>query len=297
MQHNPESTQNILFIINPVSGDIDKTAFKNIVNSNKYRNIISEFYMTTGNNDIERIENIIHRNSFDKLCAVGGDGTFNLVARVSLTTKIPMGHVPMGTANGMARQLNIPLDIDRALNLLMNAKAKPIDVVKINDQYISVHYCDIGANARVMKRFERVRKGGFIEYIKQYYKELMNVHKTSFSFNLNGETISKKVTMVMLANASLLGTGAVMNPLGKVDDGKFELIIIKQFPKWFFLVIIAYSLFGNLNKLRYFKTYQSSRVTITASEKQQLQVDGEPVEQVKKVHARIIPKAIEVFCN
>ncbi len=296
MQNNSANTQKILFIINPVSGEIDKTGFKNLVNSDKYSHIIPESYMTTGKNDIERIEDIIHRNTFDKLCAVGGDGTFNLVARVSLNTKIPMGYVPMGTANGMAMELRIPNNLHRALGILIRGKKQPLDILRINQKHISVHYSDIGANARVMKRFERERKGGFRGYIKQYFKEIMQLEKTHFSVSIDEDKTYKKTTMVILANASMLGTGAVINPLGSSNDGKFEVIILKRFPKWFFLVIIAYSLFGNLNKLKYIKTIQCERVSVTTHKKQQLQIDGEPIDDVNKVSAEIIPGGIHVIC-
>lgn len=297
VQNSFKIMQTILFVINPVSGEIDKTTFKNILNSDKYRIIRPEIYMTTGKNDIEQIENIIRQNTFDKLCAVGGDGTFNLVARAALTTHIPMGHIPMGTANGMAMELKIPNNIHRALGILINGSKQPLDILKINQTHISVHYSDIGANARVMKRFERERKGGFFGYVKQYFKEVMQLDKSHFSVNIEGNKTYKKTTMVILANASLLGTGAVINPLGSSNDGKFEVMILKRFPKWFFLVIIAYSLFGNLNKLKYIKTIQCTNVSITTHKKQELQVDGEHINNVNNVNAEIIPAGIQVICQ
>src|SRR4051812_43107650 len=103
----------LLFVINPVSGDRQKkdheASIKNYFENPEHK---VNFFFLNGKNDVERLEKCIGELKPEKVIAVGGDGTISMVAKRLLGTDMQLGILPAGSANGMARELNISLDID-----------------------------------------------------------------------------------------------------------------------------------------------------------------------------------------
>ena len=91
----------------------------------------------------------------DCVVAVGGDGTLKIVATVLLGTSLIIGMLPAGSANGMARELGIPPDIQGSLDVLVNGERRQMDVIQVNDADICLHLSDIGLNAQVVMHYEQ----------------------------------------------------------------------------------------------------------------------------------------------
>ena len=145
-----------------------------------------------------------------RIVAVGGDGTVTLIAKQLLGTDIIMGILPAGSANGMAKELNIPEVPEQALDIIVNGTIKCCDVIKINDNEISLHLSDFGLNARLVKYFDEGTLRGMWGYSRMVFKvlwskKLMNAH--IIADNLDLET---NAYMVVIANASKYGTGALL---------------------------------------------------------------------------------------
>src|SRR6185436_16855038 len=107
---SPESLK-ILFVINPKSGAKTKTDFKTVIS--EYFQALPhsiDFFLLDDNDKIESLKSILDKTKPERIVAVGGDGTVTSVAKQVLKTDIAMGIIPAGSANGMARELNIPLD-------------------------------------------------------------------------------------------------------------------------------------------------------------------------------------------
>src|SRR5688572_11092545 len=129
--HNQQNMK-ILFIINPVSGGKEKHDWEAAVRAYfKDRSESIEIYLLTGKDDRVSIQHHIDHIKPDRVVSVGGDGTVKLVAEIIKETPIPLGILPAGSANGMARELNIPLNIEQALEVIVNGVCKKIDVIRI----------------------------------------------------------------------------------------------------------------------------------------------------------------------
>ena len=150
------SPLNILFIINPSSGsknNIDWEAeIRNYFKQDSYH---IEFLILTGKDDAGLISSRIENLCPQKVVAVGGDGTVCLVAGKLLHKSVTLGILPGGSANGMAAELNIPKDINAALDLIVNGKEQKCDVLRINGSQICIHLSDLGLNARLVKYFDK----------------------------------------------------------------------------------------------------------------------------------------------
>ncbi|MFP4290827.1 MAG: diacylglycerol/lipid kinase family protein [Cyclobacteriaceae bacterium] len=286
-----------LFIINPIAGGLDKDSFvvklKRLFEEKKKELHIFE---TTGRqDDPERALEKIEKVNPDVVVAVGGDGTCNMVAKLIDNKEVLFGIVPLGSANGLATELNIPEDHLEAVELLFDGISKPIDAIIINDHEICLHLSDIGLNAKVVKRFEENARRGMFGYFRQFVREISLSVPSKFMFELKGNFFKEKAHMVVIANASKYGTGAIVNPEGRIDDGIFEICIIKPFP-WYAFFSISYHLFkGTLKTSRYVRILKCTEITIHNLRNEVLQVDGEIIGYPDEVKVRIKKHAYRII--
>ena len=228
----------------------------------------------------------------DKVVAVGGDGTVKMVAELIRNTKTVLGLLPAGSANGMAKELGVPLKKEEALDIVLHGEKKVIDVIQINEDEICIHLSDLGLNAMLIKYFETGKKRGMIGYAKGVIKTLWNKQTLHVDIVTDKGKFHRRAYMIVLANASKYGTGATINPEGKVDDGFFEVVVVRKLNFW-----------GLLNALITHKTFHKDKAEIfstktlelTALRKAYFQVDGEYLGRTKKISARIAPNCLHVM--
>jgi YegS/Rv2252/BmrU family lipid kinase len=286
---------NILFVINPISGSIDKSDTEHrLKKTAQNMGFTHGVYRTSGENDLVTLKESIDYQKPDIVVAVGGDGTCNLVGTVVQGMKVKMGIMPFGSANGMARALNIPNNLEASLNIIHRGKTKTIDMLKVNDRY-AMHLSDVGLNARIIRKFEKNKQRGLWSYGKQFFKELFSIQSHKYKLMLNEDTFVKKALMIVMANANKYGTGAIINPHGRLDDGIFELIIIKPYRSVGFLKIVRAFFNGNYENINFVEIYEAKKARIINFHKQTLQVDGEISGKPKIIELEIVPQCIDVI--
>lgn len=291
------SKKRILFVINPKSGRGQRLDTDAVISrfSEEY-NFEYKVYRTTGENDSEEISRQIKDFRPETVIAVGGDGTVNMVAALLVNSEINLGIIPAGSANGLAYNLSIPENFEAALKKNLSGQVNSIDVIRINKKYYCLHLGDIGLNARIVKRFEKEGSKGLLGYGKQLFKELFQ-GKTYFSFYIKlpeHRRKKMKAEMLVIANAKSFGTGAIINPTGKLNDGKFEIIIIRPYPWWFIFTFIYSAFTGHLHKMDYIKIYSASEALITLPKVQEFQIDGEIIPETKEINVEILHNALNL---
>ena len=292
-QKPAKSRTKVLFVINPRSGTARENTLKELISEQaESQDFDFQIYNMTGN-DEARIRTEIKRFRPSIVAAAGGDGTMKMMAGLLADTNTTLAIIPYGSANGMARELQIP-NIDFALELLSKGRKKKVDLININNE-ICMHLSDIGLNARVVKRFEKDPKRGKLTYAKHLFGEMFFLKSYRFQINHDGKNIRRKGVSITFANATKYGTGAVINPIGILDDGKFELIIVKPFPR-IQLLSIAWKMFvGKLHTSDYVEIIPCINATVISSRKTTLQVDGEVIGRVKEINLSVMPKALTVL--
>lgn len=284
----------ILFVINPKSGHGGEKNLKSLITERSESERFDYQIIVMSGDDKERISNNINEYKPDIVAAAGGDGTINLMAGILATTRIPLAIIPQGSANGMAKELHIPGKIESAFEILIKGKIQAIDLIKINER-ICIHLADVGLNARVVKRFENDAKRGILTYAKYLFREMFLLKKYVFNIFYDDKTIRRKGVSMTFANASQYGTGAVINPKGILDDGKFELVIIKPFPR-IKLLSITWKMFMNkLHTSDYVEIISCDKAHVMSSRKTTLQVDGEVLGKVKEISIESMHKALLVI--
>ncbi len=250
-----------------------------------------EIYKLTKNCSLTKIKGVIQQSMADRVIAVGGDGTLKLVAECVLETNIPIGIIPAGSANGMARELNIPSRIEEALDIAINAPAKKIHAVIVNGE-LCIHLADIGFNAYLVKKFDALPQRGMLAYAKAAWTALWNHYKMEVEFKIKDKTIHSKAAMVVIANATMYGTGVKINPDGQLDDDFFEVILVKEYS---FMEILKLK-FTNLPfNPKNIESFQTTNLSIKTRHKAHFQVDGEYIGKLNNIKAHIVKDAIHII--
>lgn len=283
---------NILFIINPGSGTKGKTNWEEAIE--KFFEPLphkKELFLLTGKNDAASISQKIEAGKYDRVVAVGGDGTVTLVARLLLGKQIALGILPAGSANGMAKELAIPDNPEIALDIAINGYVKCTDVIQINKKQICVHLSDIGLNARLIKYFDEGKLRGKWGYARVILRTLWHRQKMQVIIYSGDKEVKRVAFMVVLANASKYGTGAVINPEGDLHDGFFEVVVVRKLALSELLKMLFRPRPFNPKNIEVFK---ARSISITTQNRVHFQIDGEYLGKVDHVDAVILPSQLNL---
>jgi diacylglycerol kinase (ATP) len=287
------SSQKLFFVINPISGGKEKHDWEREIREFlKDSHHTMEFYLLTGDEaDKTSVQHYIETLQPHKVVAVGGDGTVKSVAELIQGTTTSLGILPAGSANGMARELELPLTAKEALDVIINGEEKKIDLIKVNE-HICIHLSDIGLNALLVKYFEQSKKRGMWGYGKAIFRVLWQKRKMYATIKTDEATYKRKAYMIVLANARKYGTGANINPDGDLSDGKFEVVVLRKLN----LLEIFKAIFTDQSfHPRRIEVFSTTQVQLSVLRKTYFQVDGEFLGKLTKIDASIMPHSLSIM--
>ena len=280
----------LLFIINHSSGN-NTTDWQSLIEDH-FKQTIFEIRIISLDDSCseELVKTQIADFKPQRVVAVGGDGTVKFAASCLLKTGLPLGIIPAGSANGMAKELGIPTDGQKALELAINGPSRSIHVVKINDE-LCIHLSDIGFNAFVIKKFETEAGRGMWGYIKASWKVLWQQPRMLVELEVDGKKIKRNAAMIVIANATRYGSGARINPHGNLGDELFEVIIVKKISFTEIYKMMVTHLSYDPAKT---EVYQTKSLMMKSRVKAHFQVDGEYLGKINNINATLIPAALDV---
>ncbi len=283
-----KEAKKVLVIINPKSGGKNKEELTEAIRQElTTQKLDYSFYETTGQGDEAKLKEEIEVFKPARVLVAGGDGTVNMAAGLLAKRQIILGILPMGSANGLARELGIPEDENAALRIALGTHTKDIDAIELENHGLTFHLSDIGLNATLIKHYSEASEHGFFSYIKHSLKSFRDQSIFHIALNNGKKRWKKKVYMLVIANATMYGTGVKVNPKGRVDDGKFEVLLLKG--------INYRNLWKRITGQRgLMQTIQTDYIKIQTAEKMSFQIDGEYIGEVNEVSAKIIPACITV---
>ncbi len=289
----------ILMVVNPISGGIDKEPFlKKAGKLLKRYGIDYEIFRTEGIDDERRLKLTLKKVKPDKVVSVGGDGTTLFTSIILLNSGYPMGIVPLGSANGMAVELQVNPDPVEALkDIVMSHVVAGLDMVLVNDKYYSIHIGDVGINAQIVEAYDRDENRGMVTYAKYFIEQLKRQEQFGFTIKANGVIVKESGVMLGICNSRKYGTGVPLNVTGNPMDGRFELVIVKE--------INAASLIkAGLSKFNErFHDSQSGKVISTGHAEvdfdrpRLLQLDGEVIGKFNHLKINILPGAVRLITH
>lgn len=265
--------KNVLLVVNPISGDVDKSECINAVKlfaTNNNLNLI--VYTTSGDDDIIKINALCKQYNLERIIIAGGDGTIKMVAEATEGHDMIFGILPAGSSNGLAVDLDLMKTLDENLEIAFHNNYVELDTIIINDQKC-LHLSDLGLNAELVKNYEKSNTRGKWGYFLQIANTLMDTGEPfNVAITITDRIIECDARMIVIANSQKYGTGIVINPEGVMHDGKFELVILKNLD----LIIFSEIIMGNmpLNK-QDIEIVSVDKATIKTNVPVSFQIDGE----------------------
>ncbi len=287
--------ETVLFIVNPVSGKGDiKHLPDKLSKSLDTSRYVPSIVKSSAPGEATDIARVHVEKGIRKVIAVGGDGTVNEVAKALINTDVILGIVPIGSGNGLARHLRIPMNVGQAVKLVNRERIAMLDFGTLNQ---TPFFCTagVGFDAHVGNIFSQIEGRGFANYVKTTVREFYNYKPQLYTLRDNGHSIDKEAFLITVANASQYGNNAYIAPEADVTDGRLDVTIISPFPK-FLSPSFGLKLFNKkLGRSRYVEMFRIKQLTIEREAEGFVHYDGEPSTMGKSLAFSVKPMGLNVF--
>jgi diacylglycerol kinase family enzyme len=246
-------------------------------------------------------------DGFDLICPLGGDGTVRCVAEALVGKDVPVGLLPGGTGNLLARNLDLPIDnLDDALTVALTGQNKRVDVGRLTvdasgeherpEQHVFLVMAGLGFDAAIMADAPEGLKAkvGPAAYVVSGAK---NLRGPQFKVRVridDQEEISRRARTVVIGNCGKLLGGLVLLPEARVDDGRLDTVILspKGVVGW---AAVAARLATRRRKGHERVDYHTlTEIRVRADRPQEVQVDGDTIGKARAIAAEVLPGAIVV---
>jgi diacylglycerol kinase (ATP) len=225
--------------------------------------------------------------------AWGGDGTINEVASALAFDEVPLGIIPAGSGNGLARELGVHQRPERAIADALAAEPRAMDIGEI-DGRLFANIAGIGLDAHVASRFSVTRRRGFLGYAGITARALATYVPARYRITSGDMHIEVRAVLVTLANSAQFGNGARIAPGARVDDGWLDLVVLEERSRVATLRQLPRLFNGTVERMRGCTIRKIREVTIEADQPMAFHVDGEAVAGGTTLRARIHPGALLV---
>lgn len=231
-----------------------------------------------------------------RLLVVGGDGMVNTIGSVLIDTDTALGVIPAGSGNGFARHFNTPLDIAKATVALASATAQKIDVGYADGQPFFVT-CSLAWDAALVDIFEKSPMRGVLPYVFAGVYKLFEYKPQPFTLLIDGkeEIVMEDPLLFTAANLTQYGGGAQIAPHARADDGKLQLVTLRQRDLPWIVPMLGKLFDGTIDRLHEIKTRSFTTMTVRRKEAGPMQLDGELVAAPADVEISVRPRALNVL--
>lgn len=214
-------------------------------------------------------------DGFDMVVAVGGDGTVNEVAQGLIGANTLMGVIPMGSGNGLARELGISMNMHKSAQALVRGKNLELDVCKLNEQRF-LCTSGIGFDAMIAYKMSKAASRGFLKYVQLVVQESIFYKPLDVKMKIDGVLIEEPVFLITFANASQFGNNAFIAPDASMTDGLIDVVVVRKFAK-IWMPVFAVALFSKLiPKLPFVDCYKAKQIELQLADSPYFHFDGEP---------------------
>ena len=235
------------------------------------------------------------RHEADLVIVCGGDGTINSAARGVLETGLPMGIMPMGTANDLARTLGIPDDLLRAADVIVGGHTSRIDMGEVNGHPF-FNVASLGLAAKLARGLtpEAKRRWGKLGYGLAALKVLLEAHPFRAEIISDSGQVSVKTLQIAVGNGVHYGGGSVIHADATIEDGHLDLYSLELKNVWKYGLMLGAFRRGEHGAWDEVRTAKSTEFDIRTREPKPINTDGDIVTQTP-AHFKIRPAAVTVF--
>lgn len=239
------------------------------------KRINAEYVYTENQGHAVELAKNASRAGFKVVVAVGGDGTVNEVAQGLAGTLTTLGIIPVGSGNGLARELKIPMNLKNNIDTLINGRANNIDICRLNSQQF-LCTSGIGFDALVAHKMSKSKTRGLFKYVQLVIQESIFFKPVKVKMIADKVEIERNVFLITFANASQFGNNAFIAPNAKATDGLIDLVIVNKFNK-LWMPFFSIALFTKLvPKLPFVECFKVTNIELIEAQTPYFHFDGEP---------------------
>jgi YegS/Rv2252/BmrU family lipid kinase len=291
--------RNIAFIINPVSGSKETQNAKRklpklIMQTLDKEQWLPNISFTEYAGHAVELAHQYARMGFDAVVAVGGDGTVNEVARGIRGTHTALGIIPMGSGNGFARHLNIPIRPQRALEMLNHSEPISVDYGLANGK-LFVSTCGTGFDALIADHFSGSNKRGFATYLQNVLHDIFSYEPQTYHIVGDGLDVTHKAFLITFANANQWGYEAMIAPKASMQDGKMDIMLMSSHAILGSASLALRLFTGSIDDSHFMDTLRAREITLERESAAPFHIDGDPVEMEKDIHIQIVEDGLKVM--
>lgn len=237
----------------------------------------------------------------DLIVAAGGDGTVSAVAGalISLDVDLPLGILPLGTANVLARELGLPVDLASACRVMIEPGAfKAVDAMKVKDRYVFTQV-GVGIDALMIRDTpdENKRRFGRVAYLWTAFTRLLGFQPRRFLLDVDGSSRTIRASQIIVANSGTLGQPPLRwGPNIRPDDGAVDVGIVRARTLWDYVRLAWHVLRHDHESdpnVRYWICREATTITNAGKQPLPVQGDGEIVGETP-VTIQVVPRAVKV---
>ncbi|MEG1587587.1 MAG: diacylglycerol kinase family lipid kinase, partial [Bacteroidales bacterium] len=285
----------ILAIINPISGirpkDNIPTLIHEQINSDKFD--IQIAFTEYAGHATELAKKAVE-DGIEYVLAIGGDGTINETAKALIHSDTALGIIPLGSGNGLARHLEIPLETSKALKIINEENVIAIDYCTANDH---IFFCTagLGFDAWISKKFAEDKHRGSLTYIKNVLAEYLRYEPRYYKIITEEGTVVEKAFLVACANASQYGNNAYIAPGANMQDGLMDITVLRPFNHLEAPVLSVQLFTKQLPKNSKIQTFRDKSVKIILEKEEVMHIDGEPIMMDKEILVKTIKGGLKIL--
>ncbi|MGL4491129.1 MAG: lipid kinase [Rhizobiaceae bacterium] len=238
---------------------------------------------------------IANRRSVQLVICAGGDGTMRAAAAGLVETGLPLGVLPTGTANDLARTLEIPFDMQRATDVITGGKLKTIDIGKVNDHYF-FNVASIGLSSEVTKSLtpETKKRFGRFGYTIAALKALTTSGSFTAEIINKGERVNVRTLQIAVGNGKFYGGGNAVEADAAIDDGHLDLYSLEFDNVWKLALMLRSFRAGSHGLWEEVRTAKCVNFEIRTSRPRSINLDGEIMTKTP-ANFSVVPNAVKVF--
>lgn len=236
-----------------------------------------------------------HAEGAQAVVVAGGDGTLNAVAEALVKTKLPLGVIPAGTANDLARSLGLPLDMEQAADVIAAGHRKQIDLGDVNGHKF-FNVASVGLSADLARELsgEIKRKFGRISYAITAAKVLGKARPFRASIVSEEGSVLVRTMQIAVGNGRYYGGGMAVEQTAEIDDGQLDLYSL-EFGRVWKLLALAYDFRRGRHGLwREVRSARGSSFEVRTRKPRPINADGELVTFTPAQFSQL-RKAVTVF--
>jgi len=231
----------------------------------------------------------------DGIVLCGGDGTLSAAAPGVIASGLPMGIIPGGTANDLARTLDIPGNPERAADIILDGQRRQIDVGEVNGR-IFFNVASIGISADLARGLDPglKRRWGRLGYALAALKVLSRARPFRATIATEGASVQVTTYQIAVGNGRYYGAGMTVASSAAIDDGRLDLYSLEFASVWRMALMLPAFRKGSHGARNEVRTASAARFEVVTGTPKSVNADG---ELVTTTPARFIvrPRAISVF--